>query len=497
MNDVSYISTRGKAKSAAASEAIIKGIAEDGGLFVPNYIPDFNGSLAGMENKSYKEIAGIILKAFFDDFKCGELTRCIEKAYDVKFGTTEIAPVKDAGGNLFLELFHGPTLAFKDMALSILPYLMKISAARQGIQNELVILTATSGDTGKAALEGFNNVEGTRVIVFFPENGVSEIQKRQMITHSGNNTFVIGVRGNFDMAQNGVKDIFTDQGLIDELDGKGYILSSANSINIGRLFPQVVYYFHAYLSLVRSGKISTGEMINVAVPTGNFGNILAAYYSKAMGLPIGKLICASNENRVLYDFFRSGEYNISEREFVSTISPSMDILISSNLERLLYLASAGDSEMTRYLMEQLKTKGRYSIPDFMKDRLDDFYGGSADGETAKRSIREVFISHGYLMDTHTAVAYSVLKKYVEETGDDKKAVIVSTASPFKFPSAVMSAVSPEYIGVSNYELLREMSRLAGTNIPSGLDGIEKRPVVHNRVCESGEMKKAVRDILKL
>lgn len=494
---ITYRSTRGGVENIPAAEAILKGIADDGGLFVPEYIPEMDFSLEEMQDMSYKELAYNIMKEYFGDFSEEDLKSCIEGAYDAKFDTPLIAPIHKAGDLKFLELFHGPTLAFKDMALSILPYLMMTAAKNSKLDKEVVILTATSGDTGKAALEGFANIKGTKIIVFFPQEGVSEIQKRQMITQEGDNTCVIGIKGNFDDAQTGVKNIFADLAFRDELDKSGYVFSSANSINIGRLVPQIVYYFHAYSQLMKDGSLEAGDAMNVVVPTGNFGNILAAYYAKQMGLPIGNLICASNNNKVLYDFLRDGNYD-RNRDFHITMSPSMDILISSNLERLLYIVSNDDSDETAELMGQLQAKGQYKISPEMQENLSDFYGGYTDDEETQAVIKEVYESTGYLMDTHTAVAYAVYKNYKAKTKDSAASVIVSTASPYKFPSSVMDALDKgAYTGVNEFDLVDKMNELIGGEIPEGIRGLENRTIAHNIVCETAQMPKVIREFLGL
>lgn len=492
MEDILYTSTRGTGTAITASQAILKGIAGDGGLFVPNAIPQLDRKISELKNFNYKETAFYIMRKFFSDFTDDELRECIESAYGKKFDTDEIAPVKKVGNNYVLELFHGPTLAFKDMALSILPYLMKTAVIKQHINKEIVILTATSGDTGKAALEGFSDVKGIKIVVFFPEYGVSEIQKRQMKTHQGNNTFVIGIKGNFDDAQSGVKNIFADEVFLKLMKENRLMFSSANSINIGRLIPQVAYYFHAYFQLLKSGEITENENINFAVPTGNFGNILAAYYAKLMGLPIDKLICASNENKVLYDFIETGMYD-RNRQFVATISPSMDILISSNLERLLYTLSENDCYEVSKFMEELKYSGTYTISGAMKEKLNDFNGGYATEEETKAAIKEVFERDKYLMDTHTAVAYSVFKK-LKPSG---KTVIVSTASPYKFTKAVMGAVDKTFEKYDDFQLLDKMSEVTGTSIPSAIKNIDKREVLHNTVCDKNEMRRELASILNI
>ena len=398
-----YKSTRNAEHTATASEAILKGLAEDGGLFVPVQIPKLDVTMEELKTMSYQETAYAVMKQFLTDFTEEELKGCIARAYDSKFDTEVIAPLVKVGDTYHLELFHGATIAFKDMALSILPHLLTTAAKKNQVKNEIVILTATSGDTGKAALAGFADVPGTKIIVFYPKNGVSRVQELQMVTQKGENTSVVAIHGNFDNAQSGVKALFEDKELEKELSEAGYQFSSANSINIGRLVPQIVYYVYAYAKLLENEEIADGEELNVTVPTGNFGNILAAYYAKQMGVPIGKLICASNENKVLFDFFQTGTYD-RNRKFVLTSSPSMDILISSNLERLIYTISGQDAKKDSELMEQLKENGKYEITAEMKEKLKDFAGGYATEEETKAAIHEVYKKTGYVMDTHTAVA---------------------------------------------------------------------------------------------
>lgn len=496
MEKIYYKSTRGKENNISASSAIIKGIASDGGLFVPNMIPKIDKSFDELANMNYKEVAYFVMSKFFTDFTEEELKSCIEKAYDDKFDTEEIAPVTKVGDTFFLELYHGPTLAFKDMALSILPHLLTTSAKKQKIDNEIVILTATSGDTGKAALEGFTNVDGTKIIVFFPEEGVSEVQKKQMTTHKGNNTFVVSIKGNFDDAQSGVKKIFRDGEFSKLLNENNYMFSSANSINIGRLIPQVVYYFYVYLNLYKNGEIKEGEEINVTVPTGNFGNILAAYYAKRMGLPIKKLICASNDNKVLYDFMSTGTYD-KLRDFVTTISPSMDILISSNLERLLYIISGQDHKKVEEFMNSLEEKGKYSINEDMKKELNDFYGNFASQDETKKAVKDVYEEYKYLIDTHTAVAYSVYEKYEKATKDSTKSVIVSTASPYKFTYSVMNAIDDKYKEYNDFELIKEMNKITGEDEPLAIKDIENREVLHKTICDKDKLKDEIKGILNI
>ena len=490
-----YSSTRSADVKVTASQAILKGLAADGGLYVPSAIPAFDVKIEDMTSMDYKQVAYEVMKLYLTDFTEEELKNCIEKAYDAKFDTDEIAPLVKADGAYYMELFHGATIAFKDMALSILPHLLTTSAKKNGVKNEIVILTATSGDTGKAALAGFADVPGTRIIVFYPKNGVSPIQEKQMVTQKGDNTYVVGIHGNFDDAQTGVKNIFGDEALNAELDAAGFQFSSANSINIGRLVPQIVYYVYAYARLLANGEIEAGEKINVVVPTGNFGNILAAYYAKNMGLPINKLICASNENKVLYDFFTTGTYD-RNRDFVLTTSPSMDILISSNLERLIYKVAGADANANKNLMDSLKNDGKYTITDAMQKELDDFYGNYASEAETADVIKAIYEDTGYVIDTHTAVAAKVFKKYVAETSDNTKTVIASTASPFKFTRSVMDAIDKaKYDSMSDFELVDELSAIANVKVPQAIEEIRTAPVLHDRICDRTEMTETVKNIL--
>lgn len=494
--EIMYRSTRNNEESVTASQAILKGLADDGGLFVPNVIPKLGAPLNKLSDMKYQEVAYEVMKQFLTDFTEKELKSCIDRAYDSKFDTEEIAPLVEKDGVYYLELFHGATIAFKDMALSILPHLLTTSAKKNNITNEIVILTATSGDTGKAALAGFADVEGTSIIVFYPKNGVSAIQERQMLTQKGANTKVVGITGNFDDAQNGVKAMFNNRELAERMNSRGYQFSSANSINIGRLVPQVVYYVYAYTRLLKRGVIAEGEAVNFVVPTGNFGNILAAFYAKNMGVPVGKLICASNENKVLYDFFETGVYD-RNREFILTTSPSMDILISSNLERLIYMIAGEDAEATRKLMDSLSSKGRYSITDDMKNRMNDFIGGWASEEKCAAEIRRVYEKTGYVMDTHTSVASAVCHDYRESSEDKTETVVVSTASPYKFATSVMAAIDEEFKGMDDFALIDELSSTSGTRIPRAVDEIRTAPILHNTVCETEDMQRTVENILGL
>ena len=489
-----YKSTRDDSVKVTASQAILKGLAPDGGLFVPESIPSFDKSLEELSKMSYKEVAYEVMKLMLDDFTEEELKACIDKAYDEKFDTDVIAPLVKADGAYYLELFHGATIAFKDMALSILPHLLITSAKKNDVHNEIVILTATSGDTGKAALAGFADVKGTRIIVFYPKNGVSPIQEKQMVTQKGDNTYVIGIKGNFDDAQTGVKKIFGDKALEKEMAEAGFQFSSANSINIGRLVPQIVYYVYAYTRLLADGEIKAGDKINAVVPTGNFGNILAAFYAKNMGLPINKLICASNENKVLYDFFTTGEYD-RNREFVLTTSPSMDILISSNLERLIYRIAGNSAKKNSELMESLKNTGKYEITPEMKAQLSDFYGNYATEAEDAATIKKLYEDTGYVIDTHTAIAATVYEKYKKETGDDTVTVIASTASPYKFTRSVMDAIDSKYDSMTDFELVDELSKISNVAVPQAIEDIRTAPVLHDTVCEVNEMSSSVKKIL--
>ncbi|MBP3198151.1 MAG: threonine synthase [Butyrivibrio sp.] len=492
--EVLYSSTRGAQGQIKASEAILRGLAPDGGLYVPDHIPALEKSLSEISQMDYQSVAYEVMKLLLSDYTEEELKYCISHAYDSKFDTEEIAPLSEAAGAFYLELYHGATIAFKDMALSILPYLMTTAAKKNNVKNEIVILTATSGDTGKAALAGFADVPGTRIIVFYPKHGVSPIQEQQMVTQKGANTCVIGIEGNFDDAQTGVKKIFTDKELAKELDAKGFQFSSANSINIGRLVPQIVYYVYSYTRLIKENRIADGDAINVVVPTGNFGNILAAYYAKKMGVPIAKLICASNSNKVLFDFFKTGEYD-RNREFVLTASPSMDILISSNLERLIYHIAGDSSEKDAELMKKLSETGKYDITDEMRSKLTDFFGGYATEEETFATIKKVFDNTGYLMDTHTAVASAVYDKYVNETGDKTTTVIASTASPFKFTRSVMNALGKGDDSKDDFALADELSAVSGVEIPEAVSSIRTAKILHDIVVDKSDMQTQVLEFL--
>lgn len=493
---VLYKSTRGKEQAVTASMAILKGLSEDGGLFVPERIPQLDVPMDKLAQMTYQETAYEVMSRFLTDFTEEELKNCISKAYDSKFDTEKIAPLHEACGAYFLELFHGATIAFKDMALSILPHLMTTAAKKNHVKNEIVILTATSGDTGKAAMAGFADVPGTKIIVFYPKHGVSPIQEKQMVTQKGANTYVVGITGNFDDAQTAVKKMFNDHEMAAELDQAGFQFSSANSINIGRLVPQIVYYVYAYATLVRDGKIKDGQEINVVVPTGNFGNILAAYYAKQMGLPIHKLICASNENRVLYDFFRTGTYD-RKRDFILTTSPSMDILISSNLERLIYCLTGENAEKCAELMKSLSEGGEYTITEEMKAQLGDFYGNFCSEEETANTISEIYKDSNYVIDTHTAVAAGVYKKYVSETDDHLPTVIASTASPYKFTRSVMDALGEDHKDLDDFGLVDALSALSKVPVPRAVEEIRTAPVLHDKVVDAVDMPAAVKEILNI
>ena len=494
-----YRSTRNAELRLKSAEVIKKGLSEDGGLFVPCEIPALSPrDMERLVDMSYIDRAKLVLRKFLTDFTASQLSYCTEGAYgDGKFSSEAVAPVVKLGDNRYiLELWHGPTCAFKDMALQILPYFMTTAMKKTGEDKTIVILVATSGDTGKAALEGFKDVDGTKIIVFYPGDGVSDMQKLQMMTQEGGNVFVSGIEGNFDDAQNGVKKIFTDRDAAEELSENGYVLSSANSINWGRLVPQIVYYVSAYSDMVKTGEIQAGELVNVCVPTGNFGNILAAYYAKKMGLPIGKLICASNRNNVLTDFIRTGEYN-RNREFYTSVSPSMDILISSNLERLLFDISGNDAACVRELMDDLKEQGSYRLSKEMHDKItEQFWGGYCDDYFTKERIYKTFEKTGYTLDTHTAVAVDVYEQYVTETGDQTKTIIASTASPFKFNETVLSALG-EDSEADDFTLLTRLQEKSGMEIPASLKALFEKEKRFEGVIDRDEMYGCVKKFLNV
>jgi threonine synthase len=455
----------------------MQGISEDGGLFVPENVPKLTADeFNALAKMGYNERAKLIFSKFLTDFTADEIAKAVDAAYNTKnFTDKSITAIAEAENAYILELWHGPTHAFKDMALQILPYLLKKSAEKNSCENEIVILVATSGDTGKAALAGFSDVPGTSIIVFYPETGVSEMQKRQMATQDGANVKVCAVRGNFDDCQNAVKKIFTDDGVKAKMNSAGKVFSSANSINWGRLAPQIIYYISAYSDLVSSGRIKAGESVNICVPTGNFGNILAAYYALCMGLPVNKLICASNSNNVLTDFIKTGVYD-RNRKFFTTISPSMDILISSNLERLLYHLSGDDDKAIKAMMNSLKETGKYTVSGDISSKITDLFAADfCDDTDTKTQIKKTFETSGYMLDTHTAVAVKVYSDYRERSGDNTPTIIASTASPFKFSRAVLSAVTgdaPE----NEFEAAENLSKISGLKLPQSLSELVSKPI---------------------
>ncbi|MBQ9064204.1 MAG: threonine synthase [Blautia sp.] len=496
-----YKSTRGGEEGVPASRAILNGLASDGGLYVPETIPELDISLEELAGKPYSFVAYEVMRRFLTDFTEEELKRCILSAYDEKFDTPEIAPLHKTGENTyFLELYHGATIAFKDMALSILPYLMTTAARKNNVKDEIVILTATSGDTGKAALAGFADVPGTRIVVFYPKYGVSPVQEKQMVTQKGDNTCVIGITGNFDDAQTAVKKMFEDKKLAEQLSEKGFRFSSANSINIGRLVPQIAYYVWSYARLLEQNAIRSEEEINIVVPTGNFGNILAAYYARQMGLPVHTLVCASNENKVLYDFFRTGVYD-RRREFILTSSPSMDILISSNLERLIYRICGNDASLCAEKMNSLKADGWYDITEEQKEALRCFYGGYCSQEETKQTIAALYKEEKYLIDTHTAVAADVYRKYREAEKDPRPTVIACTASPYKFTRSVVEAlkavtdIPSDTEEMDDFALADLLQQVTGMPVPKAVEEIRNAPVLHDKVVDACDMPQAVMSFL--
>ena len=491
---MSFISTRG-GDCVSASKAILQGLAPNGGLYVPVSFPKVSEErLHELVGMTYCERAAAILKLYLEDYTSAEIYAAVDAAYGAgKFDDPAVAPVKQLDGATWvLELFHGPTLAFKDMALQILPNLVTMAGRKNGETREISILTATSGDTGKAALEGFRDVPGTSCTVFYPADGVSRVQQLQMTTTGGSNTHVIAVEGNFDDAQTGVKKLFGSAEFAAEMDKRGKVLSSANSINFGRLAPQIVYYFSAYADLVKQGAVKMGDKVNFVVPTGNFGNILAGYYARCMGLPVGRLICASNRNNVLTDFFQTGEYSV-KRDFYKTTSPSMDILVSSNLERLLYEAADRDGETVAGWMKQLQQDGVYAIAEEDREWMASvFSAGCADDEAAAQEIAVRFMHNHYLMDTHTAAASRVLRQYREETGDNAPTVVVSTANPYKFVADVLTAVTGRDAGdIDAFEAAAKLESLSGVPVPAQVEALRTLPVLHKQKCEHSAMAEAV------
>lgn len=502
---IEYISTRGGAERLTSAQGIIQGLASNSGLLVPENFPKLPVRLEDMVEYSYQDVAKLVMGTFFQDFTKEEIAQCVDRAYDSKFEAEDIAPITKVGDDFVMELYHGRTAAFKDMALSILPYLLTTALKKTGDTSKVAILTATSGDTGKAALEGFANVPRTEIFVYYPKEGVSQVQERQMVCQEGANTHVYGIKGNFDEAQRGVKEIFADKTLREELGKSGVRLSSANSINIGRLVPQVAYYVYAYLKLVERGWISLGEKVNVSVPTGNFGNILAGYYAKNLGVPFGKLICASNKNNVLWEFIKTGRYN-AKREFYQTNSPSMDILVSSNLERLLYHLYG--SERVGELMADLEQNGEFTITSKEMEKLSDFEASFATEEETLETIEKLYRGKDYLLDTHTAIAWraGVEEKLdidqgtnVHEHGNrNKKGVktlVVSTASPYKFSESLCVALGTNQ-GKNGFEAMKNLHQATGVKIPQGLENLEERPIRHTDVIEPSGMRYSIIEVLK-
>ena len=490
-----YQSTRDKNNTVTASQAILQGLATDGGLFTPMTYPQVELDFEKLKDASYQDVAKLVLSAFLDDFTPEELDYCIQNAYDSKFDTPAIAPVVKLDNQYNLELFHGSTIAFKDMALSILPYLMTTAAKKHGTDKKIVILTATSGDTGKAAMAGFADVPGTEIIVFYPKDGVSKVQELQMTTQVGDNTHVIAIDGNFDDAQTNVKHMFNDADLRARLAAHNMQFSSANSMNIGRLVPQIVYYVYAYAQLVKTNQITAGDLVNFTVPTGNFGNILAAYYAKQIGLPVGKLICASNENKVLTDFFATKTYD-KKRNFKVTSSPSMDILVSSNLERLIFHLLGNSADKTASLMQALAEEGHYTLADYDESILDLFAAGFATEAETSAEIKRVYETSKYIEDPHTAVASAVYHAYRENSGDATATVIASTASPYKFPVVAVEAVTGQ-TGLSDFQALAQLHELSGVALPPAVDGLETAPVRHTTSVAANQMQAAVETYLGL
>ena len=483
-----YVSTRNKEDRRTAAEAIAQGLAADGGLMTPEVFPKLShNALDTMRDMSYQQRAVYVMNSYLDDFTASELSAYADKAYGgEKFDVKEVAPVRAVDENTYcLELWHGPTCAFKDMALQMLPHLLSASLVKNQEEKTVCILVATSGDTGKAALEGFKDVDKTRILVFYPKDGVSAIQELQMNTQEGDNVGVCSVAGNFDDAQTGVKRLFSDEALREKLAGRGFFLSSANSINWGRVLPQIVYYISAYCDLLREGRIQKGERINVCVPTGNFGNILAAYYAREMGVPIGRLICASNSNNVLTDFLCTGVYD-RNRTFYNTMSPSMDILISSNLERLLYLLS-GDTALVSGLMNELNREGVYTVPGALLATIQrEFWAACCDDAKAQEIMSRVYRDWGYLCDPHTASGWAAAEEYTSQTGDNRPMVVLSTASPYKFPAAVLTAVGGDTSG-SEFDQMARLSAMTGIPIPKNLAGLQGKPERHTGVINKEDM----------
>lgn len=491
MKNLNYISTRNKDYKISASEAIVQGLSEDGGLFIPESFKDIHFDLEELKGLSYRDLTKEILAKFLTDFTPEQIEYCVENAYLDKFDIPELVELTKSGNSYFLELWHGPTAAFKDMALTLLPYLLTTAAKNISEDKKIVILTATSGDTGKAALEGFKDVENTEIIVFYPKDGVSLTQELQMNTTEGNNTHVISVEGNFDDTQNGVKEIFNDQEFNNLLKDSNIVLSSANSINIGRLLPQIVYYFYSYFELVTNGVIKLGDKVNFVVPSGNFGDILAGYYAKLTGLPVNLLVCASNKNNILTDFFKTGSYDLN-RDFFKTISPSMDILISSNLERLLY-DKLQDSSKISNLMNDLKEKGIFEVE---TDLFPEYLGEFATEEEVHGKIKEIFKDNNILIDPHTAVGEVVREKLEDQLGD-YPTIVLSTANPFKFSKAVLDSIAPDLLVDNEIELSKILEEYTKINQPNSLKGVIDKEILHDQTCTRENMRNEIKKVLNV
>ena len=485
-----YFSTRGASERVSSAAAILKGLASDGGLFVPASFPQMTlAEIEALVPLSYEERAVRILRLFLTDYTEAELRGCVERAYGRTFDDVRRAPVRTVGELEVLELWHGPTRAFKDMALQLLPQLMSTARVKEGERDTILILVATSGDTGKAALEGFADTEGIRIMVFYPDGGVSPVQRLQMVTQTGANVSVVAVRGNFDDAQRGVKEIFGDAAMAEELVDIHTKLSSANSINWGRLVPQIVYYFSAYADLLGERSIAAGDAVNFTVPTGNFGNILAGYYAKRMGLPVGKLVCASNANNVLTDFLQTGIYD-RKRDFYQTMSPSMDILVSSNLERLLYHLTEDTAQVAAW-MQELTEVGKYDASRLLPALRESFWAAFADDAATEEEIRAVYERTGYTLDTHTAVAYRAAEGYRRATGDTRPMVVLSTASPYKFGASVLHALGEDAAGLDEFAQMERLHARSGMEIPARLAALRAAAVLHEGICERDGMRAAV------
>lgn len=495
-----YISTRGNYQPVEAAQAIRLGMVPAGGLFVPEKVPIFSqDTIYNMKDNTYQEIALMVLEEFLSDYQESELEDCIRKAYNEKNFTSDgMAPVLNLNDNIYImELWHGPTAAFKDMALQLMPHLLLKALQKAEFTKEVVILVATSGDTGKAALEGFKDIPGIRIIVFYPAKGVSKIQEAQMTTTTGSNTYVVAVEGNFDDCQNSVKEIFADRDFNSLISRQGYQFSSANSINWGRLVPQIIYYFAAYASLLRDDVIIKGQKIDITVPTGNFGNILAAYYAYRMGLPIHKFVCASNDNKILTDFLRTGEYNL-ERDFIKTISPSMDILISSNLERFLFEITGHNTDKINKWYDDLKNKGCFKIDDHTRKKIAGIFVGEYASETeTKNTIKKVFRDYNYLVDTHTAVGIRVYQKYRQNLAEDIPVIIDSTANPYKFSKAVLDSLETGISTVNEFAILDTLNKISGQDIHRALKDLNKQEIKHHRNCNTSKIRKEIKDILNI